>query len=117
MGKMVSVRMPESELTDLKTVAEFDGKAVAEEIREAVKLLVEARREDPAFLERVRAVMDRGRTLLRKADLSGEVAAALPDIAPAVPAAKAKAKPADKVERSKTRPAGRAHAAYARTAR
>jgi hypothetical protein len=74
MVKMISVRMPESDFDALKTVAEFDGMAVAGEIREAVKLLVQARREDPAFLQRIQSVMERGKALLGHADSTGKLA-------------------------------------------
>jgi hypothetical protein len=74
MAKMISVRMPESDFDALKTVAEFDGMAVAGEIREAVKLLVRARREDPAFLQRIQSVMERGKALLGNVDSTGKLA-------------------------------------------
>lgn len=77
MAKLISVRMPESDFEALKTVAEFDGMAVAGEIREAVKLLVRARRKDPAFLQRIQSVMERGKAWLDHLDSSGKLAQAL----------------------------------------
>src|SRR5262249_8089352 len=77
MPKLVSVRLPEGDLEALKTVAQFDGVAVAEEIREAVKLLVQARRHDPEFVQRVQSHLDRGKAMLSRLDPSGKLSEAL----------------------------------------
>lgn len=63
-SRVVTVRLPEEQLSALETVASFDGVALAEELREGVKLLLEARRNDPAFHERVRTAFENARQML-----------------------------------------------------
>lgn len=70
MQRTMSVRVPEVQMKELETLAQFDGVAVAQEIREAVNLLIEQRRNDPAFRERVNEALDRTRALLREHDAS-----------------------------------------------
>jgi hypothetical protein len=72
-GKILSVRLPEDQATDLEMFAQFDGVAVAEEVRHAIELLLESRRKDPKFRERVLAAVERSRKLLSEL---GEDAAA-----------------------------------------
>jgi predicted DNA-binding protein len=76
MAKAMSVRLPEAEMQQLETLAQFDGVAVAQEIREAVGLLIEQRRNDPTFRQRATEAVDRARALLKEndaADLAGEL--------------------------------------------
>lgn len=67
--KVLTVRLPEGQLNELETLARFDGVALAEEIREGVELLLNARRHDPAYRERVRESFEHARRLL--AELEG----------------------------------------------
>jgi predicted DNA-binding protein len=60
----LSVRMPAHQAEELRLLAHFDGRAVAEEIREAVDLLVQARRADPKFRKRVEEIMAYGQSML-----------------------------------------------------
>lgn len=68
MHKTMSVRFAVDEMERLETLAQFDGVAVAEEIREAVNLLIEQRRNDRAFRARVAEALERTRALLNEAD-------------------------------------------------
>lgn len=77
--RATSVRLSNEEMEHLETLARFDGVAVAQEIREAVKLLIEARKQDPAFRERVKATLAKGKLLLEQAGAS-DVAAELDGI-------------------------------------
>lgn len=65
-GRMLSVRVPESQAEDLEAFAQFDGVALAEEIRRAIAMLLEQRRKDPEFRERVKAALERSQRLLRE---------------------------------------------------
>lgn len=76
MQRVMSVRLPDEDMKDLETLAQFDGVAVAKEIREAVRLLVEQRRSDPAFRARVNAALEKTRALLNQeeaADIAVEL--------------------------------------------
>lgn len=72
MAKMISVRLPQETAEELGLVAEFDGVAVAQEIREAVNLLLEARRNDPAFKEKILSSIEKGRQLLESLGETGQ---------------------------------------------
>jgi Arc/MetJ-type ribon-helix-helix transcriptional regulator len=52
-NKIVTVRLPERQVTDLETIAKFDGVAVAELLRAGVELVLKSRRADPAFRAKV----------------------------------------------------------------
>jgi hypothetical protein len=60
----ISVRMSAEQADELRLLAHFDGRAVADEIRDAVKLLMEKRRKDPDFRKRVEDIVMRGQKLL-----------------------------------------------------
>jgi hypothetical protein len=60
-------RVPVDVLDDIRQVAQYDGMTLAEEVREALEILLEARRNDPAFQDRVRAAMARGQHFLEEA--------------------------------------------------
>ena len=63
-SRVQSVRLPTERILDLETLAGFDGVSVAQEIREAVELLIEHRKNDPEFVARVRERFARTRRLL-----------------------------------------------------
>jgi hypothetical protein len=60
----ISVRMTEEQAEELRLLAHFDGRAIAEEIRDAVGLLVQTRRADPKFRRRVEEIMEYGQRML-----------------------------------------------------
>lgn len=64
--RVQTVRLPAEQVLDLETLAGFDGVTVAQEIREAIGLLIESRKHDSAFLERVQARFARTRQLLER---------------------------------------------------
>lgn len=62
--RVLTFRLHEEQVAELETVARFDGVALAEELREAVELLLTARRSDPEFLARVRDSFEKVRGIL-----------------------------------------------------
>lgn|GEM_PF-5046295 len=86
-SRVVTVRIPVDQLGALETIASFDGVALAEELREAVQLLLEARRDDPAFHARVLASFEQARKILESVDGGQAVADALRPAADAAAAA------------------------------
>jgi predicted DNA-binding protein len=66
--KTTTVRLPSSIAAELEDVASFDGVAVAQEIREAIELLIRERKSDPAFRARVHATVSRSRRMLEQLD-------------------------------------------------
>jgi hypothetical protein len=62
--KVVTFRLPEEQAAVLETVARFDGVALAEELRDAVDLLLAARRNDPDFVARVQDSLEQVRGIL-----------------------------------------------------
>jgi hypothetical protein len=75
-SKIYSVRVDEKLAEDLERFAEVDGVAVAEQMRRAIELLLESRRRDPEFHERVRKAVERTQRLLAEIG-EPEVAGAL----------------------------------------
>ena len=65
-SKIYSVRVDEKLATDLERFADVDGIAVAEQMRRAIELLLESRRKDPEFRERVRSAVERSQRLLKE---------------------------------------------------
>ena len=63
---MLSVRVPDDQAASLEAFAQFDGVAVAEEVRHAIDLLLQSRRRDPAFRKRVLAMLERSQQLLKE---------------------------------------------------
>jgi hypothetical protein len=72
--KITSVRLTAGQAAELDDLASFDGVAVAEEIREAIDLLIAERRNDPAFRERVRAFAERSSRVLASLEAGSESA-------------------------------------------
>jgi hypothetical protein len=66
--KTTTVRLPADTARELEDLASFDGVAVAQEIREAIDLLIKERRNDPAFRDRVNAAVARSREMLERLD-------------------------------------------------
>jgi hypothetical protein len=65
-SKIYSVRVDEKLAEDLERFADVDGIAVAEQMRRAIELLLESRRKDPKFRERVREAVERSQRLLKE---------------------------------------------------
>lgn len=82
--RVLTVRLPEEQVVALETVASFDGVALAEELREGVKLLLAARRNDPEFHARVQQAFENARQMLEGVEGADAVIEAL---RPAVEAA------------------------------
>ena len=68
VAKTVSVRLPEQDAAEIEALAQFDGVAVAAEIREAVQMLIAARRTDSGFRKRVEETMKRAQRMLAEID-------------------------------------------------
>lgn len=86
-SRVVTVRIPVDQLAELETVASFDGVALAEELREAVHLLLAARRNDPAFHAKIRDSFEQAREMLEGVDGGQAVIDALRPAAEAADAA------------------------------
>jgi predicted DNA-binding protein len=65
-SKMLTVRLPAEQAQELEAVAQADGVPVAEEVRTAIAAHIEARRNDQAFRERLRASIERNKKILEK---------------------------------------------------
>jgi hypothetical protein len=63
--RVLTVRLPDEQITDLETVASFDGVAMAELLRAGVELLLQQRRNDPDFRKRVEAKYAEAQRLLK----------------------------------------------------
>jgi Arc/MetJ-type ribon-helix-helix transcriptional regulator len=83
-NKTISVRLTDDVVVQLETLARFDGVAIAEEIRDGIALLLAAKKQDPAFRERVQTVLEDAKRLLAEI---GE-----PDVAEALGPVSAKTK-------------------------
>ncbi len=64
--KAMTVRLPADQASALEAVAEADGMAIADEIRTAIDELIEKKRRDPEFQERLRASLERHKTILER---------------------------------------------------
>ena len=79
MAKTFSVRLANEQVAELSALATFDGVAIAEEIREAISLLLKAKAQDPAFVQRVKHVYDNAGKMLAKLERGQELIKALGD--------------------------------------
>jgi LDH2 family malate/lactate/ureidoglycolate dehydrogenase len=64
--KAMTVRLPADQALALEAVAQADGMAIADEIRTAIDELIEKKRRDPEFQERLRASLERHKTILER---------------------------------------------------
>ena len=64
--KVTTIRQPADQADDLEFVARVDGVPVSEAIRDAIAAHIEARRNDPAFQERLRERIDADRNILKR---------------------------------------------------
>lgn len=64
MSKIVNARVPEDLANDLEAVAAYDRVAVSDLVREGLQKVLESRRADPEFKQRVAAWADRTNRML-----------------------------------------------------
>lgn len=64
--KAMTVRLPADQAMVLEAVAEADGIPVADEIRTAIDELIQKKRRDPEFQERLRSSLKRHKTILER---------------------------------------------------
>jgi Ribbon-helix-helix domain len=64
MSKAFTMRLPEEKAAELEAVARADGVPVAEAVREAIDLHIEARRKDKKFQARLTKLIDENRRVL-----------------------------------------------------
>jgi len=64
--KVTTIRQPADQADDLEFVARVDGVPVSEAIRDAIAAHIEARRNDPAFQQRLRERIDADRNILKR---------------------------------------------------
>jgi hypothetical protein len=76
-SKVLTFRLSQEQVDALETVASFDGVALAEELREGVELLLEARRNDPEFRQRVQDSFEKAQHILGGVEGGDEVLDAL----------------------------------------
>jgi hypothetical protein len=77
MGKVFTVRLSDEQVAELTKLSTFDGVAIAEEIREAISMLLKSRPRDPEFVRRVREHYENAGTVLAKLERGHEVIDAL----------------------------------------
>lgn len=61
----LTIRLDERQLNQLEVIARVEGVTVAEQVRDAVALLVDAKRTNKRFIERVSRLLEQDRTVLR----------------------------------------------------
>jgi predicted transcriptional regulator len=66
LTKAMTLRLPNDRAADLEALARVERKPVSEVVREAIDLLVEARRKDKAFQEGVRRMIEEDRAILER---------------------------------------------------
>ena len=79
MAKVITVRIPEDQVEKLETLATFDGVAMAEEIREAIELLLKTKSQDPAYIQNVRNAYQNARKTLEQLEGGVDIISALGD--------------------------------------
>jgi predicted DNA-binding protein len=64
--KVTTIRQPADQADELEFIARVDGVPVSEAIREAIAAHLEARRNDPAFQQRLRERVEADRNILKR---------------------------------------------------
>jgi predicted DNA-binding protein len=64
--KAMTLRLPADRAAELEAVARADNKAVSEAVREAIDKLIEERRKDKAFQERLQAMIREDQEVLAR---------------------------------------------------
>ncbi len=62
--KAMTLRLPAHKAAELEAVARADSKPVSDTVREAIDLLIEDRRKDKAFRDRLRQMIEDDRAIL-----------------------------------------------------
>jgi hypothetical protein len=63
-GKNMTLRLTSEQAAELEAVARAEGISVSDAVREAIAEHIERKRNDEAFRQRLRAVMERDREIL-----------------------------------------------------
>jgi predicted transcriptional regulator len=66
MPKNMTLRLTDEQAEELEAIARVENVPIAEEVRRAITELIEARRQDPAFRDRLKASMERNREILER---------------------------------------------------
>ncbi len=66
MAKAMTIRLDDEQAEDLEAIAQTEDVPVAQVIREAITALVETRRRDIEFQERLRASVERNRKIIER---------------------------------------------------
>jgi hypothetical protein len=69
MSKIFTVRLSDEQVAELTKLSTFDGVAIAEEIRDAISMLLTSKPRNPEFIRRVREFHENAGAYL--ADLEG----------------------------------------------
>jgi class 3 adenylate cyclase len=64
--RALTLRLPASQAAQLEAVARADGVSVSEAVRAAIQDRIEARRNDRAFQERIKRMMEEERAVLEQ---------------------------------------------------
>ncbi len=64
--KVTTIRQPANQADELEFVARVDGVPVSEAIRDAINAHIQARRDDPAFQQRLRERIEADRDILKR---------------------------------------------------
>jgi hypothetical protein len=64
--KNMTLRLTAEQAAELEAVARAEGVSVSDAVREAIAAHIERKRNDTAFRERLRAVMQRDREILER---------------------------------------------------
>jgi predicted transcriptional regulator len=66
VSKAMTLRLPPDQAAELEALAEADGIAVAEAVRQAIAAHIKERRTNKAFQARLRASLERHREILER---------------------------------------------------
>jgi predicted transcriptional regulator len=66
MSKNLTVRLDDELAADTEALARAEGQSLNETVKLALRESVERRRQDPAFRQRVRQIIDEDRELLER---------------------------------------------------
>jgi predicted DNA-binding protein len=62
--KAMTLRLPADKAAELEAVARADAKPVSDTVREAIDMLIEERRKDGAFRDRILQMIEEDRAIL-----------------------------------------------------
>ncbi|MGH2717928.1 MAG: hypothetical protein ACRDJU_05055 [Actinomycetota bacterium] len=64
--RAMTVRLTAEQASELEAVAQIEGAPVSEEIRKAIAVHIEGKKNDAAFQERLRRSIERNQAILKK---------------------------------------------------